>query len=323
MAEDRVMLRVEIDGAEWSQQPVRAMSLVFDKADTILVALRKVGAKVALSSSLPMGEDSQFALFLERGGSTPIILEKDKLITHYKITEKDQVIFRRIVPDMTTKIGKKVYVSGTMETPDIPLHKAALDGNKEEIIAQLHNGFSIRFKDMYLQTILHVLVAESAYSSVEWLVTTYPDLEINARDHNGYTALHLAIGAIGGDMGLDMALLLLNHEGIMPQGLNNDGYNAMHLLCMEYKPPCVFNVNKYMDIMQRLMAKGVEANQQGKQGETALHLAAWTGNNTALQFLVKAGAALDLQTRSGQTPLHYAAKAGQSSMFNFLLHKVR
>jgi len=320
--DDRVVLRVEIDGAEWSQQPIRAVSLVFERTDSILTALRKVGQKVALSSPLPLGEDSQFGLFLEKPGAPTIILEREKPITFYKFGEKDTVIFRRIVPDSPSgRYGKKQLASGTLATLDSPLHKAALDGAKEDLIECINGGISVRFKDIYGQSILHLLVSEGNVPIVQWLLLNYPELDPNAKDCNGYTPVHLAAGFTGGDTGLVILEMLMDYEGVSIHGVTVEGYSVLHLLCLEYKPPCAFDVAKYTEILRRLVVMGLDVNQPNKQGETALHLAAWAGNSPALQFIVGNGGSMDVQTRTGQTPLHYAAKAGQANMFNYLLHK--
>ena len=51
---------------------------------------------------------------------------------------------------------------------------------------------------------------------------------------------------------------------------------------------------------------GADVNQANKQGETALHGAAWRGSNEIVQLLVDNGAKLDAKTTRGLTPLNIA-----------------
>lgn len=55
------------------------------------------------------------------------------------------------------------------------------------------------------------------------------------------------------------------------------------------------------------------------QGRAALHMAAQTGNVSAIQFLLTHGAEVDLRNSEGETPLHEAAFSAQPKAIRALL----
>lgn len=66
-----------------------------------------------------------------------------------------------------------------------------------------------------------------------------------------------------------------------------------------------------MEAARLLLEAGVDVNKTRATGETALHIAAQSGNVVMIQMLVDRGAKLDARTNDGLTPLDYAeGKAG-------------
>ena len=63
-----------------------------------------------------------------------------------------------------------------------------------------------------------------------------------------------------------------------------------------------------------------ESCHQGPEGETAVHMAAGTGNHAALQILLRHRPQdVNAQDLDGETPLHYAAFSGRSEAISLLL----
>lgn len=68
------------------------------------------------------------------------------------------------------------------------------------------------------------------------------------------------------------------------------------------------------------IARGAEVNvAKDKNGQAALHIAAWTGNVEIARILVENGADVNIKDRGGETPLHIASYYGKADMVRFLL----
>lgn len=66
------------------------------------------------------------------------------------------------------------------------------------------------------------------------------------------------------------------------------------------------------------MQKGLSINALNN-GKTPLHVAASSGNNTALFYLLKEGASVNVKDSEGETPLHLAVKFSDIQSVNHLL----
>ena len=76
------------------------------------------------------------------------------------------------------------------------------------------------------------------------------------------------------------------------------------------------------DLVQKLLTKGINPNQARKNGFTALHTAAYDGNDDIVAILLDAGARVDpRQPKSGITPLHCAAAKGHASTARLLISR--
>lgn len=67
-----------------------------------------------------------------------------------------------------------------------------------------------------------------------------------------------------------------------------------------------------------LNARGIDLEQQARNGDTALMIAAFKANMPAVQALLAKGAAVN---KSGWTALHYAAASGDSEIVKILVQK--
>ena len=74
-------------------------------------------------------------------------------------------------------------------------------------------------------------------------------------------------------------------------------------------------------IMRLLLDGGADVQARGKDGNTALHTAAWSNRADLAALLLERGAAVDARNDSGMTPLHYAAPAGHAEVVELLLKK--
>lgn len=69
----------------------------------------------------------------------------------------------------------------------------------------------------------------------------------------------------------------------------------------------------------RLIDSGADVHQQGLQGDTALHWAAFHGRETIAAQLIARGADVDAAVDNGNTPLHQAAYRGHTSVVELLI----
>jgi ankyrin repeat protein len=74
---------------------------------------------------------------------------------------------------------------------------------------------------------------------------------------------------------------------------------------------------KATDVFSYLLARpGLNLEQKAANGDTALMIAAWTGNLPAVKALIEKGAEVN---RPGWAPLHYAAGNGKLDVISLLL----
>ena len=84
-------------------------------------------------------------------------------------------------------------------------------------------------------------------------------------------------------------------------------------------PPLALAVRlHWTQLLQRLIAHGVDLDARDSHGMSALHLAAALGREEELKRLVAAGAAPDRRAADGQTPLGVALAAGRRDLADWL-----
>lgn len=83
----------------------------------------------------------------------------------------------------------------------------------------------------------------------------------------------------------------------------------------------ILNAAKHneMNAVTASIASGANINEQGKQGDTPLHWAAFNGNSQLVLLLIDAGAGVNDRLVNGNTPLHLAAYRAQVAVIETLL----
>lgn len=74
-----------------------------------------------------------------------------------------------------------------------------------------------------------------------------------------------------------------------------------------------------IDQIQQLIIQGVNPNIQTRNGYTAMHVVALTGNTEVIDILLKKGAKPDIQASFGVTALHIAARYGETEVLRQLV----
>lgn len=143
------------------------------------------------------------------------------------------------------------------------------------------------------------------YQNVSTILSSSPDININASDMEGYTSLHRAI--VNND--LNTVMELLKNENIDVNSklgieVSIDGWylgGATPLILASYLG--------YTDIVNALIEKGVDVKAKDDvDGCMAIHLAAANGKNDVINILLDVDASNinDVDNR-GNTPLHWAS----------------
>ncbi len=100
---------------------------------------------------------------------------------------------------------------------------------------------------------------------------------------------------------------------------------ALFLLCQTMIAPLsaapLLDAAKANDSAQvdQILKSGADVRTQGSQGDTALHWAAFHGDETMAGRLIDAGAGVDVRVNNGSTPLHLAAYNGHSRVVKILI----
>ncbi|GHU16644.1 hypothetical protein FACS189472_02140 [Alphaproteobacteria bacterium] len=174
------------------------------------------------------------------------------------------------------------------------LHKAAADGNAEDIETLLARGADVNAKDSNGRTPLHKAAASGHLKEAELLLTY--GASIFAKNKYDSTPLDEAK-----DFGRANIVQIL-------QELKNASEELL-LSAVDWQP----------EDIDPLLAKGADVNAKDGKDNTPLHLAAIYGPTEVAELLLDRGADVYAKNNKGNTPLHLAAKSGQTEIARLLL----
>ncbi|GKV45125.1 hypothetical protein SLEP1_g52241 [Rubroshorea leprosula] len=143
---------------------------------------------------------------------------------------------------------------------------------------------------------LHTLAAAGEFYLVDSLLKH--NIDINAMDKDGLTALHKAI--IGKRQAITNFLL---RESANPFVLDEDGATLMHYAVQTASSP----------IIKLLLLYNVNINLQDNDGWTPLHLAVQARRTDIVKLLLIKGADKTLRNKDGLTPLHLCLYSGHDT----------
>lgn len=205
------------------------------------------------------------------------------------------------------------------------LHEAVLFGDHELVSGLLLSGASPNTTDRLGDTPLHDAIKRNSGKIVLLLASR---AEVNAANRRGRTPLHEAIA----NGSWDAASALLDN-GARSDIRDAEGRTA-NFDCVAHNCPHLDrlvamgadlgardnNLNTLLHavagqesggvgVAQQVLSRGVALDAKNSSGDTALHLAAASGNEPIVRLLVGQGASTNERNNSGDSPLHLSEEA--------------
>jgi len=186
------------------------------------------------------------------------------------------------------------------------LHWEAVRGNASMVAALVSNGgLDINAKDDNGATPLHLAVQNSRREVVLELINNKADLTARMGIYNNPSALDLAEQ---GSAEWKASNRMWENEAVK-EILKRNSCDGWTLIMVEAEKGDV-------PALQRLVAQRGDVTAKNDKGATALHYAA---SPEVAQVLLGAGADLEAKDQMMQTPLYYAALEGKIPVIQFLL----
>ncbi|CAB0042738.1 unnamed protein product [Trichogramma brassicae] len=184
---------------------------------------------------------------------------------------------------------------------DPPLHLALRHKcpNVTEIL--LRNGADPNLADAYgfapLQIICDTYYNNDATTKMFFEIIDELDqtVRLKVRDKSGNTPLHLALKWNDEEL-----IRMLLKKGVDINFANEEGTTPLHVICEKHSH------TKLAEVLEIIADKNqlVQIDAQDNEGNTSLHLALKSGNNKAMELLLRNGSNPNVPNAKGLTPLH-------------------
>lgn len=209
---------------------------------------------------------------------------------------------------------------------DLPLHVAAKMNRVDmmEIICLGYVDLDLNAADMQGRTALHIAALYGQVEAIQFLISVGGD--VDAADAEGWTPLHHAAE----EGHLDAVEALLEHAVFAKYAVNREGKTAFalavergnsHLYDALHLGDLLHRAARLDDVhaMKSCLAQGAKVNGVDQNGWSPLHRAAFKGHLESVRLLVSHGARVESVDGSGYTPLLRAVEAGHVEVAMYLL----
>jgi len=269
-----------------------------------LVLTARAGAKGAptpLHQAAADGNFKELRSLISKGAD---INAKDSLgrtPLFYAVEKSDTLMF-----DLLIAKGADINVKDT--AGNTPLHHAArLARNVGQPAAELaRRGADVNATNNRRQTPLHVALEGEELGPLSFVVSVLLryDVNLNAKDSNGKTALHLAAQRAVERENWRSILRRILVKGPDVNLKDAKGWTALHYVC-NYESDAQDEVKVILE-----NTKGIELNIVDNNNMTPMHIAAMRGQTDVCETLMNNGAKVDAKDKYGHTPAYYAVRAG-------------
>ena len=180
--------------------------------------------------------------------------------------------------------------------PCLNLRQAVIKGDLSAASALLAAGADVDARDANNNTALHLAADAGRAAMVSLLIQATASL--NVKNNAGNTPLHLSAEA--GHVAV--VSLLIQATASLNVKNNTYGDTPLHVAAF----------NGHAAIVDALIAAGAGVNEQNNEGQTPLHFGVYSHNVGIVDALIAARASVNAEDVSGQTPLWWAANIRRS-----------
>ncbi|KAH8155387.1 uncharacterized protein LAJ45_00397 [Morchella importuna] len=224
------------------------------------------------------------------------------------------------------------------------LYSAATHENHTTVSLLLKNGANTLGLKKHGRTVFHRLASNNEAKAL--MIMLEYGVDINERDENGMTALHMAVRCEGGytplhtavHMESPIAVEMLLRKGALVDARTLKGETPLHVAAWKTlhklgnKPfdyldhPASWNfyergitsveaggITRHEVVVKLLLEYGADVDALDETSRTPLHLAATRGNEETARILMGSGADIDAKDGEGITPLRYAVTIDEFS----------
>ncbi|XP_071476528.1 uncharacterized protein [Diadema antillarum] len=200
--------------------------------------------------------------------------------------QPDMGLIRRLI-ELVRLAGKSVDIFNYMQ--QTPLHLACIMQNSDIIRLLVEAGANPNEADRNGQTAAHHACKNGSAGCLGAILRySQVDVNLNIRNYEGYTPLHLA--AMIGNPTL-VTMLLEKGADLNSKDSKNGWTPLFHAV-----------TNQDTKLVHKMLSSGAEVNVQSYSGNTVLHVATGRGYTDIVKILVHYGADMSLKNTQWDTP---------------------
>jgi ankyrin repeat protein len=251
----------------------------------------------------------------DRWGETPLYIAASR--GHKSIVE--------------TLLGKGADINAADHRGQTPLHQSVQSGQDEVAELLIAEGADINVKNNDGRTPLEIALSRNHKEIVELLVANGAEVtsihaaaklgdankvtaclergtDVNAKDENGQTALHIAASNKHKDIAE-----LLTAKGADVNAKDKWGYTPLYY--------SIWNEDEDKDLTGLLVSKGADVSLTAEKDYPPIYYAVWNEDLDTVKLLVANGARFDVKDQDGWTAFRYAAWQGNRELVEFFVSK--